>query len=108
MVVLTKKADIDDITDEDIEAIEYAAITEENTWRVNLIRDITDKKFNQLEIDGFFQKELEEILQFDFFLMDGNKLIFVHMDGEMNDLSLFSPSFPSGVFLGLLLSTIKT
>ena len=54
---------MDEITDEDIATIEYAAI-EENTWRVNLIKEITDKKFNQLEIDGFSEEECEEILQF--------------------------------------------
>ena len=64
ILLLTKKANVDEITDEDIEAIEYAPITEENTWRINLIREITDNKFNQLEIDGFSKEECEEILQF--------------------------------------------
>ena len=64
ILLLTKKTKVDEITDEDIATIEYAAITEENTWRVNLIKEITDKKFNQLEIDGFSQEECEEILQF--------------------------------------------
>ena len=64
ILLLTKKANVDEITDEDVEAIEYAPITEENTWRINLIREITDNKFNQLEIDGFSKEECEEILQF--------------------------------------------
>ena len=64
ILLLTKEAKVDEITDEDIETIEYAAVTEENTWRVNLIKEITDKKFDQLEIDGFSQEECEEILQF--------------------------------------------
>ena len=64
ILLLTKEAKVDEITDEDIETIEYAAIIEENTWRVKLIKEITDKKFNQLEIDGFSEEECEEILQF--------------------------------------------
>ena len=62
--MLTKKAKVDEITNDDIETIDYAAITEENAWRVNLIKEITDKKFKQLEIDGFSEEECEEILQF--------------------------------------------
>ena len=64
ILLLTKKAKVDEITNDDIETIDYAAITEENAWRVNLIKEITDKKFNQLEIDGFSEEECEEILQF--------------------------------------------
>ena len=64
ILLLTKRTEIDDITVEDIEDIEYAELSEENCWRVNLINEITDIKFGQLEVNGFSQEEYEEILQF--------------------------------------------
>ena len=63
-VQLTRKSKVEDITCEDIENIEYAEISDENMWRVNIIREITNKKFNQLEINGFSEEECEEILQY--------------------------------------------
>ena len=50
--MLTQKSKVEDITCEDIENIEYAEISDEKMWRVNLIKEITNKKFNQLEING--------------------------------------------------------
>ena len=56
ILLLTKKVDVDEITDEDIENMEYAAITEENARRADIIKEITDQKFNQLELHGFSQE----------------------------------------------------
>ena len=64
ILLLTQKTKVEDITCEDIENIEYAEISDENMWRVNIIREITNKKFNQLEINGFSEEECEEILQY--------------------------------------------
>ena len=62
--MLTQKSKVEDVTREDIENIEYAEISDENMWRVNLIKEITNKKFNQLEINGFSEEECEEIIQY--------------------------------------------
>ena len=62
--MLTQKSKVEDVTIEDIENIEYAEISDENMWRVNLIKEITNKKFNQLKINGFSEEECEEILQY--------------------------------------------
>ena len=64
ILLLTRKSKLEDVTKEDIENIEYAEISDENIWRVNLIKEITNKKFNQLEINGFSEDECEEILQY--------------------------------------------
>ena len=64
ILLLTQKSKVEDVTIEDIENIQYAEISDENIWRVNLIREITDEKFNQLEINGFSEDECEEILQY--------------------------------------------
>ena len=44
----------------------YAEISDKNMWRLNLIKEITNKKFNQLEIDGFSEEECKKILQFSY------------------------------------------
>ena len=64
ILLLTKRDSILEVTGEDIDSIEYAKLSEENVWRVGLIKEITDVKFGQLNIDGFTIEECEEMLQF--------------------------------------------
>ena len=64
ILLLTQKSKVEDVTSVDIENIEYAEISDEKMWRVNLIKEINNKKFNQLEINGFSEEECEEILQY--------------------------------------------
>ena len=64
ILLLTKRDSIFEVTGEDIDRIEYAKLSEENVWRVGLIKEITDVKFGQLKIDGFTIEECEEMLQF--------------------------------------------
>ena len=45
ILLLTNKSSVEEITNDDIEHIEYAAISDENRWRIDLIREITDTKF---------------------------------------------------------------
>ena len=52
ILALTKKSKLDDITANDIENIVYEKIPEGNRWRIELIKEITDIKFRQLELDG--------------------------------------------------------
>ena len=42
ILLLTKRDSVEDITDDDIEEIEYARITEDNRWRIKLINEITE------------------------------------------------------------------
>jgi hypothetical protein len=64
ILLLTGKENINQITHTDIENIDYAVISNENRWRIDLIKEITDVKFDQLSIDGFSKEECEEILQY--------------------------------------------
>ena len=64
ILLLTKKESIDQISDEDIENIEYAKMSDDDMWRVNMIKEVTDVKFGQLTIEGFSIEECEEMLQF--------------------------------------------
>ena len=64
ILLLTNKANPEDITDQDINQLVYAEMPNGNGWRVTLIHEITDIKFGQLTINGFSDEECEEILQF--------------------------------------------
>ena len=64
ILLLTNKSSVEEITNVDIEYIEYDAISDENRWRIDLIREITDTKFGQLQIDGYSFEECEVIIQF--------------------------------------------
>jgi hypothetical protein len=48
----------------DIENIEYAKMSGDDMWRVNMIKEVTEVKFGQLSIEGFSIEECEEMLQF--------------------------------------------
>ena len=64
ILLLTKKTKVEDITEKDIENIESDEISDDNMWRVDIIREITDLKFGQVMIDGFSIEECDEILQY--------------------------------------------
>ena len=64
ILILTKKTKVEDVTSKDIEDIEYAKMCQEEKWRIEMIKELTDIKFGQLELDGFSNEECEEILNF--------------------------------------------
>ena len=64
ILLLVKRSKVEEISKEDIENIEYATLNDDDNWRVNLIREITDVKFGQVVVEGFSNEECEEILQF--------------------------------------------
>ena len=55
---------LDDISETDIEEIDADRIQEEDIWRVGIIKEMTDIKFGQLDIEGFSEDECEAILNF--------------------------------------------
>ena len=62
LLMLTNKNDIDELTTMDIENIKYNEIEEDDKWKIAMIREITDIKFKQLELENFSIEELNEIL----------------------------------------------
>ena len=64
IMLLTDKNNIDDIGRDDIRKIRYNKIDPNENWKVDFIREITDVKFDQLEVENFAKEELEEILEF--------------------------------------------
>ena len=41
---------------------EYIPITEENKWRLPIVKELTDVKFNQLFIEGFTRSQMKDML----------------------------------------------
>ena len=64
ILLLTKKERIEDVTQEDIENIKYAEMSDEESWRDGIIKDMTDRKFGQLVVEGFSDEECETMLAF--------------------------------------------
>ena len=64
LLILTKKDNIDSISAKYIDDIEYEEIFNEDLWRDNVIKELTDVKFGQLNIEGFSDDEFKEILHY--------------------------------------------
>ena len=62
LLLLTDKNTIDDLCKDDIRKLKYNEIDGKDVWKVNMIHEITDIKFNKLEVENFTQDELDEIL----------------------------------------------
>ena len=61
---LTNKRSIEEVTNKDIENIKYAEMPDEESWRVGIIREMTDRKFGQMTVDGFSDEECDEMLAY--------------------------------------------
>ena len=64
LLLLTSKDTIEEITSEDIKKLKYHQIDENEIWKVNFIKELTDLKFNQLEVEDFSREELDDILSY--------------------------------------------
>ena len=48
----------------DASLIEFAKISDENKYRVNFIEELLNVKHGRLEVDGFLDSELQQIVDF--------------------------------------------
>ena len=62
--MLTDKHNIEDVTKDDLQKLEYAPIDEKDKWKLNIIKEITDIKFNKLIVEDFTTEELDDILEY--------------------------------------------
>ena len=56
IMLLLKKTNIEDISKLDYRNIKYHRIKEADKWKIFHIQEITSVKFNQLDVNGFNQK----------------------------------------------------
>ena len=59
---LVKKASVDDLVVSDALTVEYHQMEQENEWKVGVIKELTDVKFNSAELEEFTADEMEHIL----------------------------------------------
>ena len=64
LMLLTKKTNVDQISKEDYKRIDYHKISVDERWRVYLIEEMIDYRYNQIEIKGFEPEEIHEMLNF--------------------------------------------
>ena len=62
LLLLTDKNKIEELCKDDIKKMKYQQIEENNVWKVNMIKEITNVKFHKLEVQNFSIEELDEIL----------------------------------------------
>ena len=64
ILLLTDKDNINELTKDDVSTLKYQKVNENNAWKIKMIKEITDVKFNKLYVENFTKDELEEILSF--------------------------------------------
>ena len=57
-----KNPTIDELSKDNVTALHYHDVDPKDGWKINMIKEITDVKFNQLEVENFNNDELEEIM----------------------------------------------
>jgi len=64
IMLLVNKNCVDELNASDANNIVYAKIPENEEWRVELVKEITDIKFGEKHLDNFPQEELNELLKY--------------------------------------------
>ena len=64
LLLLTDKNSIEEINSDDVRSMNYHPIEEKDAWKVNLIKELTNIKYNELELSEFSREELDEILSY--------------------------------------------
>ena len=62
--ILTNKNSIEDLCQNNLKELRYKMIENKDVWKVNFIHEITEAKFNKLEVENFTREELDDILHF--------------------------------------------
>ena len=64
IMLLIGKYSVEDVKKVDIDKIDYFPLDENETWKVNCMKEILEARESILEIQGFNPDELEEMLNF--------------------------------------------
>ena len=62
LLLVSDKNSIEELSKEDIKQLKYEQIAENDVWKGKMINEITDIKFQRLEVENFSIEELDEIL----------------------------------------------
>ena len=64
IMLQTKNNYVDDITIEEIKALQYRQIPAGEEWKIALVEEMTNNWFNCVSIPGFKHSEINEILEY--------------------------------------------
>ena len=64
IMLATGKSSVEKLEISDFKSIQYHPIAKEDSWRPEMILELTDIKFDILEVEGFSHEELEDILSY--------------------------------------------
>ena len=64
IMLATGKSSVEKLEISDFKSIKYHPIAKEDSWRPEMILELTDIKFDILEVEGFSHEELKEILSY--------------------------------------------
>ena len=63
-MLLVNKTDIDKLVPSDAMNIKYHEMSEDDAYKVNMVKELTDVKFGEAFVEGFSRKELDSILNY--------------------------------------------
>ena len=64
IMLLCEKDNIESISISDLEDLKYFPVPENESWRVNLLKELLDSRLESMEIPGFSQQELTNMIDF--------------------------------------------
>ena len=64
ILVQTDKRNVVQLRKEDCYNLQYHPSSADNKWKEEMLKELIDVKRNQVEVDGFDQEELDEIMEF--------------------------------------------
>ena len=62
IMLIANKNDINDLDPSDTTDIQYYPVSENDEWKVNVVKELTDVKFGLLNLDNFSMKDVREML----------------------------------------------
>ena len=63
IMLLLGKHTIDEVKSHDIDNFEYAPVMPDDTWKIDMVKELIEVRENQASIENFSADELEEILE---------------------------------------------
>ena len=64
IMLLCEKDNIESISISDLKDLKYFPVPENESWRVNLLKELLDSRLENMEIPGFSQQELTNMIDF--------------------------------------------
>ena len=62
--MMTEKHDVDELNPSDCKFVKYHPLRTDEYWKTDVILEAIDVKFEHLEVNGFSNTELEDIIEY--------------------------------------------